>query len=151
MLSDLTKQAGFIEGTNRTWSGNVVFCWGYHCSSLWMGWILPWLLMLCRSTLLSSEWWTNRQWFSPRKSTVFYCFHVSCVCLLAARLLPARHMQFIEYIFYYRLVEEASFIRQKKKTHRYYEVWQIQNNLPRELKRTWIYLFFYDTVSSLVL
>lgn len=128
------RQSNWFTGeTNWTWSGNVVFCWGYHCSSLCIGCILPWLLMLCRSTLLSSEWWTNRQWFSPRKSTVFYCFHVSCVCLLAARLLPVRHMQFIEYIFYYRLLEEASFIRQKKKTHHYYEVWQ--NILPLEWKR----------------
>lgn len=74
------RQASRFAGeTNWTWSGNVVSCWGYHCSSLSIGCILPWLLMLCRSTLLSSEWWTNRQWFSPRKSTVVYCLHVSCV------------------------------------------------------------------------
>ena len=75
--SDLAKAAGFQERRIGTWSGNVVFCWGYHCSSVCIGCILPWLLMLCRSTRLSSEWWTNGQWFSPRKSAVFHCFHVS--------------------------------------------------------------------------
>lgn len=146
LCSDIAIQAAVAGESNWTWSGNVVFGWGYHCSSLCIGCTLPWLLMLCRSTLLSSEWWTNRQWFSPRKPTVFYCFHVSCVCLLAARLLPVRHMQFTEYIFYCRLVEEAAFfIRQKKKnTHRYQQVWQTANVSATWMTthRTWMYLLF---------
>ena len=113
---DLVKQRRVYRNRRTLWTYNVLFCWGYHCSSLCIGCILPWLLMLCRSTLLSSQWWTNRQWFSSWKSAVFHCFHVSSVCLPAARLLQVRHMQFIlEYIFYERLVEVSFFVHHNKK------------------------------------
>lgn len=146
-------QAGFTGGTNRTWSGNVVFCCGYHCSSLCMGCILPWLLMLCRSTLLLSEWWTNRQWFSPRKSAVFYCFHVSC-CLFTGGPTPpgATHAIYRVYfllstswggILYTPEEENTPLLRSLTDTE-YFATWI-------KAHRTWIYLFFYDTISSLVL
>lgn len=123
---------------NWTWSGNVVFCWGYRCSSLCIGCILPWLLMLYWSTLLCSEWWTNRQWFSPRKPTVFYCFHVSSVCLPAARLLPgATHAI---YRVYFLLSTTWGGIIYTPEEEKHTTTWQIF--LPREWKRTWIYLFF---------
>lgn len=98
---------------------------GYRCSSVCIGCILPWLLMLCRSTLLSpqSDELTgngfllgNQPWFHVFTLVVFvYGRPVSS---------SLRHMQFIEYFFYCRLVEGASSThgREEKETHHYSEV-----------------------------
>lgn len=81
----------------------------------------PLLLMLCRSTLLSSEW-TKRQWFSSRKPTVFCSFDVSCGCFLVARLLLVRHMQYIfSYIDYLRI--HPLYARRRKHTAKSDRFW----------------------------
>lgn len=60
-------------------------------------------------------------------------------------------MQFIEYIFFYRLVKEAFFIRQKKKTHHCYEVWQLLNHLPREWKRIGLGYTYFSMIQLVAL
>lgn len=84
---------------------------------------------------------------------MFYSFHVSCVCLLVARLLPVRHMQFLFSVIDF-LRRHPLYCRRKRKTPLWPSLAKTDFYflfVPREWQRTGLGYTYFSMVHLVVL